>query len=258
MQPEVCFIDTHAHLHHTAFDDDRTAVLERAAAAGVTRLIEIGYDLPSSHAALALAEQYAQIYAVVGIQPNYVHAAPTDWLDQVRALAVHPKAIAIGEIGLDYYWDHAPHTQQEDFFRAQLALARELDLPVVIHSRDAESDTVRILQNAAQGQPGIMHSFSGDWDYAAACLDVGFMLSFSGPVTFRKARALHAVAYRVPLDRMLTETDSPYLSPHPLRGKRNEPARVRLIAERIAELRTLPLEELAQAVWTNARQIFRI
>lgn len=258
MQPEVCFIDTHAHLHHAAFNDDRTAVLERAAAAGVARIIEIGYDLPSSHAALALAEQHTHIYAVVGIQPNYAHEAPPDWLAQVRTLAAHPKAVAIGEIGLDYYWDHAPHAQQEECFRAQLTLARELDLPVVIHSRDAEADTVRILQDAAQDQPGIMHSFSGGWDYAAACLDVGFMLSFSGPVTFRKAHALHEVARRAPLDRILTETDSPYLSPHPMRGKRNEPARVRLVAERIAELRELPLETVTQAVWANAGQILRM
>jgi TatD DNase family protein len=250
-------IDTHAHLHSAAFDDDRTAVLERATAAGVTRIVEIGYDIPSSRAALALAEQHEQLYAVVGVQPNHAAQLPPDWLDTVRELAQHPRVVAIGEIGLDYYWQEVPQAEQERVFRAQLALARDLRLPVVIHSRDAEADTVRVLNDAARGQPGIMHSFSGDWDYAAACLDVGFLLSFSGPVTFKKAQDLHEVARRAPLDRILVETDCPYLSPHPQRGKRNEPARVRLVAERVAELRGITLEELAAVVWTNAGHIFR-
>jgi TatD DNase family protein len=164
--------------------------------------------------------------------------------------------VAIGEIGLDYYWNAAPPDQQAQVFCEQLALARALQLPVVIHSRDAQADTVRLLHEHARGQPGIMHSFSGDWDFAAACLDVGFLISFSGPVTFRKAHALHDVARRAPLDMLLTETDSPYLSPHPMRGRRNEPARVRLVAERLADLRELPLPDLATAVWANAARIF--
>jgi TatD DNase family protein len=255
-QARLRLIDTHAHLHSTAFDADRLAVLERAAAAGVERIVEIGYDIPSSHAALALAEQHPQIDAVVGVQPNHAANLPPDWLDTVRDLAQRPGVVAIGEIGLDYYWQEASPEKQEQVFRAQLDLARDLRLPVVIHSRDAQADTVRILRDAARGQPGIMHSFSGDWDYAAACLDVGFMLSFSGPVTFKKAHDLHEVARRAPLDSILVETDCPYLSPHPQRGKRNEPARVRLVAERVADLRGLPLEELAAAVWSNAARIF--
>lgn len=254
----IRLVDTHVHLHTAPFDADRAAVLERATVAGVERIIEIGYDVPSSRAALDLAEQYSQIYAVVGIQPNHVHAAPPGWLDQISSMAAHPKVVAIGEIGLDYHWNYAPHDMQERFFRAQLALARALGMPVVIHSRDAQADTVRVLQADAQGQPGIMHSFSGDWNYAVACLKVGFMLSFSGPVTFPKAHDLHEVARRVPLDRILTETDSPYLSPHPLRGKRNEPARVRLVAERLATLRDLPVEALAEAVWQNTAWVFGI
>lgn len=256
MTHPTAFIDTHLHLHMSHFDDDREAILRRAAEAGVMRLVEIGYDIPSSRAALELAERYEQIYAVVGLQPNHIPDMPPDWLDTVRALAAHPKAIAIGEIGLDYYWEAAPHDTQEEVFRAQLALARELGMPVVIHSRDAQDDTVRILDDAARGQPGIMHSFLGNWDFAAACLDVGFYLSFSGPLTFKKASELHEVAQRAPLDRLLTETDSPYLTPHPFRGKRNEPARVRLVTERLAELREQPVEEVAAAVWRNAGQIF--
>jgi TatD DNase family protein len=193
----------------------------------------------------------------VGIQPHYAALADADWLSEIRRLASHPNAVAIGEIGLDYYHDRAPHAAQEQLFREQLALARELDLPVVIHSRDAQADTVRILRDAARGQPGIMHSFSGDWAYAVACLEVGFMLSFSGPVTFNKASDLHDVARRAPLGRILSETDCPYLAPHPLRGKRNEPANVRLVAARLAVLREMPLENLARAVWRNAANIFR-
>ena len=257
MSQSVQFIDTHAHLHLTHFDADRKAVIEQAQTAGVQRMVEIGYDLVSSRAAIQLAEQYDEIYAVVGIQPHYATEADETWIAEIQHLAQHPKVVAIGEIGLDYYHDRAPHDKQEHLFREQLALARETNLPVVIHSRDAEVDTVRILHDAARNQPGIMHSFSGDWAYAEACLEVGFYLSFSGPVTFRKATELHQVAQQAPLNRILTETDSPYLSPHPFRGKRNEPARVRLVTERIAELRAIPVADMARAVWHNANTIFK-
>jgi len=255
---DIALLDTHAHLHSAQFDSDREAAMTRATEAGVQRIIEVGYDLPSSRAAVALAEQHSQLYAVVGIQPNYALAADDDALDEVRRLAAHPKVVAIGEIGLDYHWEKAPHDIQERLFRRQLAMARELALPVVIHSRDAQDDTIRILRDAARGQPGVMHSFSGDWAYAEACLDVGFLLSLSGPLTFSKATALHEVARRAPLDRLLIETDSPYLAPHPHRGKRNEPAYVGLIAARLAVLRQQPLAEVAAAVWRNAEALLRI
>lgn len=249
-------IDTHTHLTLSQFDADRAAVIERARAAGVARIIEIGFDLSSSRAAVALAETVPEVFAVVGLQPNHIHEAPEDWPDQVRALAAHPKVVAIGEIGLDYYWMRAPVSVQEQVFRTQLALARELALPVVIHSRDAQADTVRILAEAAQGIPGVMHSFSGDWEYARACLEMGLMLSFSGPLTFPKAAALHEVARQAPLTMLLVETDSPYLSPHPYRGQRNEPARVRLVAERLATLRGQPLDAVAAQIWANAARLF--
>ena len=257
MTTSVTLIDTHMHLHTADFDADRAAVLARAGEAGVARMVEIGYDLSSSRAAVQLAESDPRIFAVVGIQPHYAGQADAGWLAEVRRLAAHPKVVAIGEIGLDYYHDRAPHDQQERLFRDQLALARELGLPVVIHSREAQADTVRILSDAARGQPGIMHSFSGDWAYAEQCLEIGFALSFSGPVTFKKAGELHEVARRAPLDRILTETDSPYLSPHPLRGRRNEPANVRLVATQLAALREMPLEQLAEAAWQNAHALFR-
>ncbi|NTW02640.1 MAG: TatD family hydrolase [Oscillochloris sp.] len=251
-------IDTHTHVATGQFDPDRAEVLARAAEAGVARMIEVGYDIASSQAALALAESQPQIYAVVGIQPNHVHEVAEGWLDQLRSLAAHPKVVGIGEIGLDYHWMKAPPDLQEHFFRTQLTLARELGLPVVIHSRDAQDDTLHILSDAARGQPGIMHSFSGSWDYARACLEIGFMLSFSGPLTFPKATELHEAARMAPLEMVLTETDSPYLSPHPHRGKRNEPARVRLVAESLAALRTMSLEEVANHVWHNAERVFRL
>lgn len=256
MTESLRLIDTHAHLALAQFDADREQAIARAAAAGVARLVEIGYDLPSSRAAVALAEAHPQIFAVVGVQPNHAHELAEGWQAEVRALCAHPKVIAVGEIGLDYHWMKAPPEVQERIFRAQLALAREVGLPVVIHTREASDDTVRILADAARGQPVIMHSFSGDWAFATACLELGCMLSFSGPVTFAKAVELHEVARRAPLDRLLTETDSPYLAPHPYRGKRNEPAYVRLVAERLASLRGQPLEHVAAQVWANAERIF--
>ncbi|NJN19089.1 MAG: TatD family hydrolase [Oscillochloris sp.] len=256
MEDSIRLIDTHAHVALNQFAADREAVIDRAQAAGVVRQIEIGYDLPSSAAAIALAEHYPHIFAVVGLQPNHIPEAPDDWLDQVRRLAAHPKVVAIGEIGLDYHWMKAPPELQERAFREQLALARSLDLPVVIHSREAQDDTLRILSAAARAQPGIMHSFSGDWLYAQACLEIGFLLSFSGPVTFGKATAMHEVARLAPAEMILTETDSPYLTPHPYRGRRNEPAYVRFVAERLAELRGLPLAEVAAQVWANAERVF--
>ncbi|NOK61166.1 MAG: TatD family deoxyribonuclease [Chloroflexi bacterium AL-W] len=258
MSQSLQFIDTHVHLHLTQFDADRETIIEHAHTAGVQRMVEIGYDLVSSRAAVQLAEQHTELYAVVGIQPHYAAEADASWLAEIQHLAQHPKVVAIGEIGLDYYHDRAPHERQEQLFREQIALARELNLPVVIHSRDAQEDTIRILRDAACNQPGIMHSFSGDWAYAEACLEVGFYLSFSGPVTFSKATALHHVAQHAPLDRILTETDSPYLSPHPFRGKRNEPARVRLVTERIAKLRAMTVADVADTVWQNASTIFRL
>src|SRR5262249_124599 len=192
----IQLIDTHLHLHLAEFDADREQALMRARAAQVAVLVEVGYDLDSSRAAVALAAAHPEIYAVVGIQPHYAAVASADWLAEIRRLAAQPKVVAIGEIGLDYYHNRAPHNAQEQLFREQLAQARELDLPVVIHSREAQADTVRILRDSARGQPGIMHSFSGDWAYAEACLEVGFQLSFSGPVTFAKATELHEVARR--------------------------------------------------------------
>src|ERR687885_524765 len=249
-------IDTNAHVHVAAFDEDRAGVLERAYAAGVRRLINVGYDLASSTASIELARLHRPIYATAGIQPHYASATGPSELDELRALLAAPKVVALGEIGLDYHHDRAPRSEQRSLFETQLYLAAELKLPVVIHSREAHVDTVDVLDAVRPALPVVMHSFSGDWDYAKACLELGAFLSFSGPLTFPKAVDLHDVAVRAPSDRILVETDCPYLSPHPLRGKRNEPARVRLVAERLAELRGMSLEELADALWRNACAAF--
>lgn len=249
-------IDTHAHVHASAFDADRAAVFERARAAGVAHIINVGYDLPSSHASVELARSYGQVYATVGIQPHYALTTTPEHLGELRGLLALPEVVALGEIGLDYHHDRAPRPAQREFFAQQLALAADVVLPVVIHSREAHADTVEVLAEAQLALPIVMHSFSGDWDYAAACLELGAYLSFSGPLTFPKSTDLQDVARRVPLDRLLIETDCPYLSPHPFRGKRNEPARVALVAERLAALRGMRLDELAEVVWRNACTVF--
>lgn len=238
------------------FDADRAEVLARAEQAGVARLINIGYDLHSSLASAALAAAHAPIYATAGIQPHYALETNDADLEQIVALLAQPKVVALGEIGLDYHHNRAPHDAQHAFFRTQLDLAREHDMPVVIHTREAQADTVRILSESARGLTVVMHAFSGDWAYAQECLALGAYLSFAGPVTFPKAAALHEVAQRAPLDRILIETDCPYLTPHPFRGKRNEPAYVALVAERIAALRGESAETIAAAVWSNAQRAF--
>ncbi|MBA3945704.1 MAG: TatD family hydrolase [Herpetosiphonaceae bacterium] len=249
-------IDTHVHLFAPQFDGDRAAVLERAAEAGVARMIAIGYDLPTSVAALDLADAHPHIWATAGIQPHYASETGLAELDRLRTMLHHPRVVALGEIGLDYHHDRAPRSLQAELFRRQLALAREMDLPVVIHTREAHADTLMILREAAQGLRIVMHSFSGDWQFAQLALELGAYLSFSGPVTFPKAAELHEVAQRTPLDRLLIETDCPYLAPQNHRGRRNEPAYVREIAERIAVLRGLPVAEVAAATWTNAATLF--
>jgi len=252
----VPLIDTHAHVHYDQFDADRADVLVRAHDAGVERMVNIGYDLPSSRASVALAQEHAEVWATVGIQPHYAQAITDAQLAEIESLLAEPKVVALGEIGLDYHHNRAPADAQHHLFRQQLTIARRYNMPVVIHTREAQADTLAVLRDAAQGMTIIMHAFSGDWAYAEQCLDLGAYLSLAGPVTFPKANELHDVAQRVPLDRLLTETDSPFLSPHPFRGKRNEPARVRVIAERIATLRGIGVEEVAAATWANAERAF--
>lgn len=252
-------IDTHCHLDEQAFDVDRDEVLARAAEADITRMLTIGTTADTSRRAVELAAQYPVLFAAVGIQPNYVsQAGPADW-DSIVDLATHPRVAAIGETGLDRYWDHSPFDLQVDYFRRHLDLARKRDLPFVVHCREAEPDTVAELQRAASAGPlrGVMHSFAGSWETAKQCLDLGLYISFAGMVTYKKSQPLMEVARQVPADRLLVETDSPYLAPQPVRGKRNEPSFVRMTANHIAELRGISRDDLAAITTENAERLFQ-
>jgi TatD DNase family protein len=257
--PRVSLIDTHAHLDEDAFIGEREEVIDRARAAGVVAMLTIGTTLKSSRLAIELAEAHSDIFAVVGIQPNYVsEASPDDW-QQVVELAAHPRVVAIGETGLDRYWDFSPFELQRDYFDRHLDLAVERKLPFIVHCREAESeviDCLRLAQDRHGFFPGVMHSFCGDQSALDQCLKLGLHISFAGMVTFKRNDDLRAVAARVPDDRLLIETDSPYLAPVPLRGKRNEPANVEHTARCLAEVRGTSFEELAAMTTANARALF--
>jgi len=256
-------IDTHTHLHDAKFDADRDAVIQRMREAGVVAAVTIGTDLPASRAAVELASRHPDIWASVGVDPHEAAGFTADTLAALRELAQSPHVVAIGEIGLDYYWDKAPRPVQARVFEQQLALALELELPVVIHNREAHADTLRMLRDWASDHPwrgqrplGVLHCFSGDVTMALEAAELGFLISLAGPVTFKNAKKPVAVAREVPLDALVVETDAPYLSPHPHRGQRNEPARVRLVAAHIAEIRDLSFTAVAQATTANARRLF--
>ncbi|MEJ2746767.1 MAG: TatD family hydrolase [Anaerolineae bacterium] len=252
-------IDTHCHLDFDQFNEDRDAVLARAEAAGVKRMIIPAVDLSNTRTVLQLAEKYDNVYAAIGVHPNSAAHWDMSWIDTLRDLAQHEKVVAIGEIGLDYYWDKTPKTTQRWALRAQLALAAELKLPVIIHNREADEDIIRVLAEspvARSERTGVLHSFSGGWGTAQVALQMGFYLGFTGPVTFSKAVELRWVVARVPADRLLVETDAPFLTPHPYRGKRNEPSYVAYVAERIAQERQVDTAVIAQQTTENARRLF--
>lgn len=252
-------IDTHAHLDSARFDNDRELVLERAKEAGVERILNVGFNRETIPSTISLAEAHDSIYAIVGWHPvDSIDMQPQD-LDWIRELSSHPKVVAIGEIGLDYHWDTSPKDVQHRVFREQIRLAKEVNKPIVIHNRDAHEDIVRILkEERADEVGGVMHCFSGSWETAKLCLDMNFYISFGGPVTFKNARVPKEVMERVPIDRILIETDAPYLAPHPYRGKRNESAYVRMVAEAAAEIKGITLEEIAKITTRNAELCFRL
>lgn len=251
--------DTHAHLDDESFDSDRAAVVQRAIDAGVETILAVGCTAESSRQCVALAEEFAAVYAAVGIQPNYTHEAkPRDW-DVVCELAKHPRVVALGETGLDRYWDYAPFDLQEDFFDRHIRLSQETGLPFIVHMRDCGDDIVRMLSAASvRGElNGVMHSFTGDETLARQCLELGLFISFAGMATFKKSNELRAVAKMIPENRILVETDSPYLSPHPYRSKRpNEPAMVVHTASCLAEVRGVSLENFAKTTTENALRLF--
>lgn len=252
--------DTHAHLNDAKFDEDRKQVIKRARDEfGVQWIVNVGFNRETIETTLQLAETYDFIYSAVGWHPtDAIHCTDED-LAWIRLLTEHPKVVALGEMGLDYYWDTSPKEVQVEVFRKQIALAKETNLPIIIHCRDAYEDTVRILQEEnAQEVGGIMHCFGGDLNIMEACLNLNFMIGLGGPVTFKNAKLPKEIAKQVPLDRLVIETDCPYLAPHPYRGKRNETGYVRLIAEKIAEIRGMSFEELSQFTTENALRLFRL
>lgn len=253
-------IDSHVHLDDLRYDTDRETVLQRAEAAGVEAMITIGCDLATSQAAVALAGAHPQVFATIGVHPHEVKEIKNGWYETFRSLARQPKVVAYGEIGLDYHYDHSPREVQRERFREQVRLARELNLPLIIHTREAQDDTVAILREEDAGDVGgVFHCFSGDARLAKDALDMGFYLSFSGVLTFKNATMLRDVAKTVPLDRLMVETDCPYLTPVPYRGKRNEPAYVQYVAETLAEVRgNESLQSLARATADNTKRLFRI
>lgn len=256
----LVLVDSHCHLDDHAFEADIEEVIERATVAGAGRIIVPMIDLDNARAVLALAERYPGVYVAVGIHPNSAAGWRSEWLVELRRLAIHDKVVAIGEIGLDYYWDKTPIETQHQALRQQLALAAELELPAIIHNREASEDVLRLLGEsplAGTDRPGVLHSFSADWTVAGRALDMGCYLGFTGPLTYRKADELRAIAAGAPLERILIETDAPYLTPHPFRGRRNEPAYVRLVAEQLAGLRGLTLDEIGQITSANCERLFK-
>lgn len=252
-------IDTHCHVTDESFADDREEVLARAQAAGVGRIINVGFNRETIPPTLVLAEQHDWIYAAVGWHPvDAIHMKEEDWAWLTSCLA-HPEVVALGEIGLDYHWDTSPKEVQQDLFRRQIRLAKELKLPIIIHNRDADEDVVQILrEEKACEVGGVMHCFSGTWETASACLDMDFYISFGGPITFKNAKLPKKVLENVPLDRLLVETDCPYLAPHPNRGKRNEPSMVKLVAESAAQIKGVSMDEIMEITTANACRLFPI
>ena len=252
--------DTHAHLDEDAFSQDADEVVSRAVASGVTTMLAVATTLESSRSTIALAARFPNVFASVGIHPNYaVQAKQGDW-EAIEELASSPKVIAIGETGLDRYWDHTPFDVQLDYFRRQIELAGRRDVPFIVHCREAEPDVVAVLREMAGEGPlkGIMHSFCGGRATLDAALELGLHISFAGMLTFKKNVELRELAKTIPLDRLLVETDSPYLAPQPNRGKRNEPAFVRHTAECLAEVRGKTLEEIAAITTANAKRLFQL
>lgn len=252
-------VDSHAHVQMRQFDADRAEVIAAAFAAGVAQMVAPGVDVETSALAISLAEQYpGRIFAAVGTHPHDATTLTAAALARQRELARSPHVVAIGEIGLDYYRNLSPRETQRDAIVRQFALARELDLPVILHNRESHSDMVELLRSEGRGLRGVFHCFIGDQAMAQDALDLGFYLSFAGPVTYPKNTELAAVAAWAPLDRMLVETDCPYLTPTPYRGQRNEPRHVAQVARRIADLRGSTLEQLAEATARNSAALFRL
>ncbi|MBR3205454.1 MAG: TatD family hydrolase [Bacillus sp. (in: Bacteria)] len=251
--------DTHAHLNAEQYNEDLEQVIERAKSEKVEKIVVVGFDRPTITRAMELIEAYDFMYAAIGWHPVDAIDMTDEDLAWIKELSQHEKVVAIGEMGLDYYWDKSPKDVQKEVFRRQIALAKEVNLPIIIHNRDATEDVVTILKEEGAAEVGgIMHCFTGSLEIAKACMEMNFYISFGGPVTFKNAKKPKEVVKDIPSDGLLIETDCPYLTPAPFRGKRNEPSYVKYIAEQIAELREMSFEELAALTTENAKKVFRI
>lgn len=248
--------DTHCHLEDERFTEDREEAYARMREAGVLRCVCVGSDLSSSRRCLGVAQAHAGVYAAAGVHPHEAKDAPKDYLAQLAALLSEKKAVALGEIGLDYYYDLSPRETQKRVLAEQVALAVQLRAPVIFHIRDAHGDMVDFFRGCERLPAGIIHCFSGSPEIAREYVKMGFYISFAGPLTFKKAPHLWAAAQAVPPERLLVETDSPYLSPEPLRGRRNEPANVVWVLKKLAALRGMPEEEMARITWGNACAVY--
>jgi TatD DNase family protein len=251
--------DTHAHLEDERFDEDRERLIQELPEKGVAYVINVGSTLETSRMSVELAAQYPFIYAAVGVHPHEVSQMSSEDLDALEAIATGDKVVAVGEIGLDYYYDFSPRELQREWFARQIDLAYSLGLPIIIHDREAHADVFDVLKAKKDRiLGGVMHCYSGSWEMAKDFMDLGLYISLGGPVTFKNAKRPVEVAQKIPLDRLVIETDSPYLAPTPHRGKRNNPAYVRLVAEKIAEVRGMTFEEIAEATLNNAKKLFKI
>ncbi|WP_188456160.1 TatD family hydrolase [Virgibacillus oceani] len=251
--------DTHVHLNARQFTEDREEVIKRAFDTGVNYMVVVGFDRETIPLAIEIAEQNETIYAAVGWHPVDAIDMTDEELTWIEELSSHPKVVAIGEMGLDYHWDKSPKDIQKEVFRKQIRLAKKVKMPIIIHNREATGDIIEILQEEdAKQVGGIMHCYNDSARYVQTCLDMNFYISLGGPVTFKNAPLPKEVAVQVPLDRLLVETDAPFLAPHPNRGKRNEPAYVKLVAEKIAELREMPFDEISKITTENAFSLFNI
>lgn len=251
--------DSHTHLNAEQFNDEIPETVERAKELGVTEMAVVGFDAPTIEKSLALSQTYEGIYSIIGWHPTEAGSYTKEIEEKLIQQLTLPKVVALGEIGLDYHWMEDPKDVQDKVFRRQIAIAKEMNLPISIHTREALEDTYKVLKEEdIRSIGGIMHSFSGDDEWAKRFLDLGMHVSFSGVVTFKNAPEVQAAAKVVPLDKLLVETDAPYLAPMPYRGKRNEPGYTRFVAEKIAELRDMSLAEIAQQTTENAHRLFRI
>lgn len=251
----VKLIDTHAHLDFDKLYNNLDEVIERARKKGVEKIINIGITVSSSQKSIEIAKNYEDIYAVIGIHPHDAKNAPENYLKELEKMAREEEVVALGEMGLDYFKDFSPRDVQMKVFKEQLSLAKDLNMPVVIHDRDAHDESIKAIKDI-NGLRGVFHCFSGDWKVAREVLDLGFYISFPGTITFKKAQKLREVAKKMPHDRIMVETDCPFLAPEPFRGKTNEPAYVRLVAEAVAEERGISLEDLGEITTNNAISFF--